>query len=91
MRRYAGALQAGTIKEENLDIAAQVAAGKLDANRLVSALVRAFFDKTNRIERGCKERVNKAMNPELALEFLHTVGRGRETRQMLQCLRRSQG
>lgn len=74
------------MKEENLDLAGRIASGQLDGCRLVSGLVRAFVAKVDRVARGCTQRANQSLDPNLALEFLHTVGRGKEARQMLATL-----
>jgi len=66
----------------------QVACGALRGEPVEEALVKSFVSKMAKVGRGAEERLcsSRFVSPELAMEFLLTMGNSKETRTILQLL-----
>ena len=73
--KYADAISTGNVRSENLEIAAKVAAGKLDGDVVISTLLSRYLAFEDRRAQGCLKRSCRSMDSAAATEFLLTIGR----------------
>ena len=74
-----------TVRRENLQLAAKIAAGQHEASRILRCVLRSFFDREARVSRGCAQRLNTSqfVHEETAQEVFFTLGMTKNTRELL--------
>eukprot|EP00435_Cladocopium_sp_Y103_P015306 s3161_g3.t1 len=88
LRKYQSAIESGQCHEDEFQLAAQIATGKLRNEPLVECLFKSAMAKMCKLEKGATQRpcTSKFVNSEMALELLVVLGRGKAAQNVLQPL-----
>ena len=88
LHKYQGAVESGQCHEDEFQLAAQVATGKLRNEPLVECLFKSAMAKMCKLDKGATQRpcTSKFVNSEMALELLVVLGRGKAAQNVLQPL-----
>ena len=76
---------AGSLDKANLKLASQIAAGSLDGSKVVTVLLKSFYDMRERMSRGCEQRIcsSKHLSEDTVQEILWSLGQGAGTQNVL--------